>query len=689
MKFLRWAVRGLGGAAALAAWTAGAVAEETAPSTRATARIAPTLAEQIARSDLKLNTGYASARPRLLYGAVDRDALRAKAERLPTMWAEVLRKARATRPDNAPSAENIEAGRGYWHVERIQSAALAAWLFDDDALARGAIAWMRAHARVPVWGNEYRPNRDLQAAWNLYHIAIGYDTLHERLSAEERAEIRGGLVSHAHALDEGLNENEGAVRYDQNHAYIPAVALTAAALALLGEAPEAEVWLRRATATMVRSRYVLGEDGWYYEGTGYWIYALHWHVRWAELMERAAGASWMNLPVLRENWRYALHLSLPGPPNFFDIGDTAVWRDPRRPTLAAPNASMLRAVARSLRSAEAQYAGNEMYRRFPEMDYPAAAFLWLDDTLAPADPATIAPYHVFEDHGAVAWRSGWGADDTIFLFRCGPPQGHAATAKLKVLRDWTMNSGHVHPDIGAFWMYSGGRYLAVDTGYLAEKWTAAHNTLLVGGRGQGIDGSYWNDRGMDYARFDRVRLLTTRLTPDYGFARGEFSSIYPSELGLRALRRAVVMRRDSLLVADEMAASSPQTLTWICHSDTPFEAAEAGGFLARGDGPSLAVLPLGPASVVGGGRRTVIVSGTSPRRGVSLETIHHLRLETPALAEARLATLLTAIGPKEAPPQARLIEWNGDRLTVEIVRGGRGPERIEVALDTGVVQIGP
>ena len=651
--------------------------------------IAPTLAEQIERTDVGLKPGYVSARPRLLYSATDLDALRAKAERLPAMWAEVLRKARAALPDNAPPAEDIEAGRRYWHVERIQSAALAAWLLDDAAFARGASAWMRAHGRVPVWGNEYRPNRDLPASWNLYHIAIAYDTLHERLSAEERAEIRDSLARHARALDEGLNENEGAVRYDQNHTYIPAVALTAAALALLGEVPEAEDWLRRATAVMVRSRYALGEDGWYYEGTGYWIYALHWHVRWAELMERATAKAWMDLPVLRENWRYALHLSLPGPPNFFDIGDTSEWRDARRPALAGPNTSMLRAVARSLRSPEAQYAGNEMYRRFPEADYPAAAFLWYDDTLAPAAPAAIAPRHVFEDHGVVAWRSGWGADDSVFLFRCGPPQGRAAAAKLRVMRDWTMNSGHVHPDIGAFWMYAGGRYLAVDTGYLAEKWTAVHNTLLVGGRGQGMDGSYWNDRGMDYERFDRARLRTTRLQPEYGFARGEFSSVYPPELGLRALRRAVVMRRDVLLVLDEMEAASPQTLTWLCHSDTPFEPADGGGFLARGAGAALAVLPLGPAPAAGGGRRTVIVSGKSPGRGVPLETVHHLRLETPALAEARLATLLAAIGPEEAPPRARLIAWNGDRVAVEIVRAGRAPERVEVEMESGKVNIGP
>ena len=90
--------------------------------------IAATLAEQLAVTDPGLRPGYAQERPRLLFGAADREALKAKAERLPELWAEVIRKADTATPDTVLPAADIEAGRRYWHVERIQSAALAYWI---------------------------------------------------------------------------------------------------------------------------------------------------------------------------------------------------------------------------------------------------------------------------------------------------------------------------------------------------------------------------------------------------------------------------------------------------------------------------------------------------------------------------------------------------------------------------------
>ncbi len=648
--------------------------------------IAATLHEQIAATEIRLRPDYRAARPRLLCGSNDREALRQKARRRPELWEAVLRAGRSATAENVPSAADIEAGRYYWRIERVQSAALAAWLLDDERLAGGATAWMVAHTRVPVWGNAFRPNRDLQAAWNLYHIAVGYDLLHERLNAEERETIRRGLVEHARAIAEGLREHEDAISYDQNHTYIPAVALTAAALTLLGEEPEADAWLRLTLALMHRCRYALGEDGYYYEGTGYWSYALHWHVRWAELMEHATGGAWMDVPVLAENWRYALLMTLPGPPHVFDLGDSALWKDATRPTQRLSNATMLWAVAKDRHCPLSQCAGDLLQARFPERDYPAATFLWLDDALAPAALETIAPRHHFRDHDVVAWRSGWGEGDTACLFRCGPPQGHAATAKLRQMRDWRMNSGHVHPDIGAFWMYARGVYLAVDTGYLAEKRTENHNTLLIGGQGQGQDGSYWNDRGIPYERFDRARVLQTRLEDGYGFALGEFSSVYPEELGLKSLRRAGVMSRDRLIVLDEMEAAPPQTLTWICQSDVPFERIGPGTFVARHPTAALAVLALGPSKMEGGSRRTVIQAGDAPNRGHPLETIHHLRLEAQPAPTHHLVTVLAAIGPNDPPPTGRLLGWRDDRAVIELSRPGLPPERVDVNLTTGEIQ---
>ena len=157
----------------------------------------------------------------------------------------------------------------------------------------------------------------------------------------------------------------------------------------------------------------------------------------------------------------------------------------------------------------------------PGVDDPAMRFLWHDASVRPTALRDLPPYHYFPDHDVVLWRSSWEDDATCCMFKCGPPQGHLATAKLRQMDDWTMNSGHAHPDIGMIWLYARGAYLAVDTGYTAAKRTDDHNTLLVDGLGQGVDGSYWVYRGWPYERFDAVRMQKVHLEPAYGYAMGE------------------------------------------------------------------------------------------------------------------------------------------------------------------------
>jgi hypothetical protein len=308
----------------------------------------PTLTDDLDLAPAPVVAGYAEARPRLLFSTSDREALRRKARENPALWQPVLDAARRVLdPAATPSPEDVAHGKNYWRIECVQSAALAWFVTGDTTYRDGAIRWLLAHCREPVWGTDYRPNLDLQASWYLYYLSVAYDLLHEELSEADAAAIRAGLASHAKALFDDFDpvKRTKPIAYDQNHTYTPIVALTAASLALLGEEPAADAWLERARAVLRRCRYVLGEDGYYYEGVAYWIYSLHWHVRAAELLDRATGEKLMELPALRDNWRFALHLTLPGKPWAFDVGDTGLWKgDQQRPDIRVTGSSMLWAV---------------------------------------------------------------------------------------------------------------------------------------------------------------------------------------------------------------------------------------------------------------------------------------------------------------------------------------------------------
>lgn len=629
----------------------------------------PRLIDDLRNLKVPLVEGYSSRRPRLLFSADDREALQKRAVERPDLWDAVLASAKGVlSPDGLPAPELIRSGAKYWRIERVQSAALAWFVTGERAWIDGAVRWMRAHARESVWGDTYRPNLDLVASWYLYHIAVAYDILRDQMTEEDRAAIRDGLAEHARYIFHGFDPHDAKekIRYDQNHTYIPAVAMTAAALALLDETPDASHWLTRGYAVIRRSRYVQSEDGFYYEGFGYWAYALGWHGRGAELLARATGEKLFDIPVLANTWLFGLHMHLPEAIGAYGLGDGGGWDNGVRGPLPGGNGPMLWEVAARTGSAESRTVGDLYFARKPERDFPATAFLWFHPEVSPKPLAEIPPYHYFADHDVVAWRSGWGDDATSYLFRCGPPLGHKAADKLGWLKDWTMNCGHVHPNIGGFWMFAKGAYLAVDTGYTAGKWTRDQNTLLVDEKGQGVDGAYHNERGVPYADLNAARITHQYLSPAYGFARGEFGSAYKRLVPGVELTRSVLMTRRWMLVVDDLEAETPRTLTWLCHSLAEFQP-EGAAWVSRQSQAALAVLPLAPAGVIASPEPSMVMGGMAPGRGTLQQRGHKIALRSASPSgETRFINLLVPLGGDEALPEVKLSENAGDRVAFSL-----------------------
>ena len=73
--------------------------------------------------------------------------------------------------------------------------------------------------------------------------------------------------------------------------------------------------------------------------------------------------------------------------------------------------------------------------------------------------------------------------------------------------DWRLSSGHAHPDAGSFIIWSKGKYLTGDAGYAGVPMTAHHNAVVIGGKGQGKEGS-GHDAFADipYDRLDGIRI---------------------------------------------------------------------------------------------------------------------------------------------------------------------------------------
>ncbi len=313
---------------------------------------------------------------------------------------------------------------------------------------------------------------------------------------------------------------------------------------------------------------------------------------------------------------------------------------------------MLWGEAAALRSGAARAAADLCQAHQAENDYPSVAFLRYDPNVPPTPLDEIKRYCHFT---ITTWSPGvrMGRGRPCYLFRCGPAEGHLALAKLSQMKDWRMDPGHAHADIGTFWMYAKEAYLATGTGYTSRKWARDQNTLLVDGRGQASDGSYWNANGFPYEKLNQARIDRVYLADDYGFASGEFGAVYDRVAHDLNLRRSVLMTKRWLLVVDEMAAPAEHTLTWICHADGEFKP-EGAAQVARLAKSGLAVLTLGGAATEPAAGPTTVDSGqgVGEKRPVQRGYQLTLTMKQPARA-ARLVNLLVPLGDREKPPEVK------------------------------------
>ena len=118
-----------------------------------------------------------------------------------------------------------------------------------------------------------------------------------------------------------------------------------------------------------------------------------------------------------------------------------------------------------------------------------------DDSVPSVSPveAGLAPTQILPYAGEVAFRSGWGADDTLALLIAEHGKA-AAWSQTRWGQLMDSNGGHEHPDGTSFSLYAGGETLALDSGYLGwpnhSKVNEAVNHSLVLVDGRGPSGSY-------------------------------------------------------------------------------------------------------------------------------------------------------------------------------------------------------
>lgn len=531
-----------------------------------------------------------SGRPRLFLNPGRIEALRAA---ITTTHAELWRSARRkadsiiakSLPKDPPQAgPNDEL---LWQREvanKIPLLALVALLTEDRKYLTATDEWSMASCGYPHWGTGYEDGVGLAAGHQLFSLALVYDWLGDCLPGDARETLRRTLLQRGatmYAAAKGelpLERSYWRLLYLTNHLWVDAAGLAAAGWAL-GDEPGVSRWFELALDKFRRTETLRGDDGASHEGIEYWSYGLEyqlkfWHLAADLAGERPSSAWWKNTAAYRQ------YLALPR--NAWKEDNTVVdIADSERADGYGADHLLYRLAALN-RDPHAQWLAEELRHAGVTNSVPQwLDLLWFDPSVAPQRPAGLPTLRHFADMGIVSARSGWSGNESLVVFKCGPPIGHFATDKLS----YNLGIGHNHPDANHFTICGCGEWLLRDDGY-AWKDTGQHNTLLIDGKGQAGEGSVWFDAGgLNISTAVKVhpRVVAAVSSESLDEIAGDATAMYPPASGLkRFVRRLYFLKPDVLIVLDDIEVDAPRRLELRFHPEYPCEKGKDGSFLARG-----------------------------------------------------------------------------------------------------------
>lgn len=476
----------------------------------------------------------------------------------------------------------------------------------DKKYLDAARKYMDAAVSYDIWGYaSNKPNVDLAAGHLLYGLGWGYDLLYHDLNETERARYREKLIKQSRLMADYFKPKQGKTyAYSQNHTFIPIAGLGIAAYALYDETPEAPAWASLARAIFDRVLATYSTDGYYYEGFEYWIFSTPWLVHYLDAHAHATGEDLYDRPGFRSMHEYVAHSMLPTGDYIFDFGDvfegplTRAHQGQEYPRTHPgghfnTNYNLLYRLAQRFQNSEAQGVAKWL-KQFNQVNAEDFwSLVWYDPKVKPTPIEKQAAWHYFPDHDVFYWRSDWSKNATAFAFKCGPPEGHHAEPLLKQFPEWRLSSGHAHPDANSFIIFARGQYLTGDSGYAGVPMTEHHNTLLINGRGQGIEGSGHDAFSeVPYELMNRIRIAEVSVKQNKITVRGDATAAYQPELGLKKfVREFVYTPGGEFTVSDDVEVTKPSLLALLLHADDRIEKQTGNRFVITAGRVQLLIEP--------------------------------------------------------------------------------------------------
>lgn len=572
----------------------------------------------------------AGSHPHLLFNGSERETLlaRTRQPQMAVLWSKFLEKAKSTRAGGdlayggevfkrLDSQHLLPTLLGYFGIlsqarERISYNAFVAYLTGDaEAFAAAKSAMLNVaqwSSWTPPWFEAHGQHTYYPAGELAIDVAFGYDLLYDRLSAPERAQIRRALIERSiiPTYKEYVLDNRAMANTSNWISHTVCGALFAAA-AIAGDDDvserneQLETYINGLLLKLedhLKASYL--SDGSYGEGISYQEFDLESLAPTIVALRRTFGIDYYPATFVKDSLAFPIYTLVKPVAASLDMGDS---HPPGGRTIAP-------LIYQSKDPTLHWY-----YRQFDHSSI--IDFIFFDDSVAPRPP-TLPTSRLFTEKGNAVFRTGWGADDSVFLYRAGP----------------TFN--HNHSDQGSFLLSAFGENLVSEAGwsdYYKDPYYATYFTQSVGHNTVLVDGNPESQTIADtrqYAALDSYPRITDVVTSEfYDALSSELSSVYAGRLE-RFTRRIVFVKPHYYVVYDDLATKgAPAKFDWLLHlPDRARIRTMPGLTLYTGDKAALAVRFLTP-----GGADLLVRDGHIPY------------------------PVFAAGTPKTLPPQPAFLDW--------------------------------
>ena len=467
----------------------------------------------------------------------------------------LLRNVSARISEILPATGGSTQADAYHYSDHALSALMACAYSGQDSYCNDAIrrvmnlaAW---DPRGPI--SYLNSAADMGARKLTWALAVGYDWLYPRLSASQRTQLLNVLrIRNGDMYSVVIGSRAHIAMYPRDsHGNQSLNFLALISVLLVGDLAEANTWLANSLPLSLNAISPWsGEEGGYANSTTQGNWDLGENLRLWNQLRYATGIDVTQKPRVR-NWaRYIAYFTPPGM-----VGGTTAFGDGFESDQSYDQARYGIAYTYFSPSPLGRwYAAKFSLQDTTSMDYlmaPPADF-----SGAQPFPAGTPNSLLLSTIGQVAMHSDLSNNArTSVYFKSSPPPFGAYN--------------HSHADQNSFVINSGGRRLAIETGYYdgyhTDHWlnwyhrTKAKNAITYdGGQGQLL----WDDGG-GKTGFGQVTNFFSSPTAD--IVSGDATAAYGGAL-TKAQRSLVYLRPNLILVYDNLASATARQWEWNIHA---------------------------------------------------------------------------------------------------------------------------